>query len=86
MRKLFGGINMNMFDGPRHATLKALPIHAFDRDALAAYLPDMQSLLATVERTTVLLGRPPRSYRDYVVELASAVGNSHRLSQNAAVA
>ena len=45
LRELFGGINMNMFDGPRHANLKALALHAFDHAAIASYLPDMQTLV-----------------------------------------
>jgi uncharacterized protein YbjT (DUF2867 family) len=40
-----------------------------------------------VAQTTALLGRPPRSYRDYVAELAThAVADSHSVSRNPAVA
>jgi retinoid hydroxylase len=48
---LFGGINMQMYDGPRHQALKAMALGAFDHRAIAGYLPDMQALLgATLER------------------------------------
>lgn len=42
---LFGGVNMEMYDGPRHAALKAMALTAFDHTALAGYLPDMQRLI-----------------------------------------
>lgn len=42
---LFGGVNMEMYDGPRHHALKAMALTAFDGDALAAYLPDMERLI-----------------------------------------
>jgi uncharacterized protein YbjT (DUF2867 family) len=41
----------------------------------------------SLAHTTAILGRPPRSYRDYVAEVATrAVADSHSVSQNAAVA
>jgi cytochrome P450 len=43
---LFGGVNMEMYDGPRHRALKAILLAAFDLDAIAGYLPAMQSLIA----------------------------------------
>jgi retinoid hydroxylase len=43
---LFGGVNMEMYDGPRHRALKTMAIDAFDHGAIARYLPDMQGLLA----------------------------------------
>jgi len=46
VRALFGGINMNMFDGAAHFALKSMSLEAFDRAALAAYLPDLQALVA----------------------------------------
>lgn len=42
---LFGGINMEMYDGPRHLALKSMALTAFDHAALAGYLPDMQHLI-----------------------------------------
>ena len=48
---LFGGVNMEMYDGPRHAALKSMALTAFDHAALAGYLPDMQRLIeATLAR------------------------------------
>lgn len=43
---LFGGVNMEMYDGPRHQALKAMALTAFDGVALAAYLPDMERLIS----------------------------------------
>lgn len=45
VRDLFGGINMNMFDGPRHTGLKSIALQAFNHAALASYLPAMQALV-----------------------------------------
>lgn len=42
---LFGGVNMEMYDGDRHRALKAITLTAFGPDALAAYLPDMERLV-----------------------------------------
>ncbi len=42
---LFGGVNMEMYDGPRHLALKTITLAAFDADALAAYLPGMERLV-----------------------------------------
>ena len=42
---LFGGINMEMYDGPRHFALKSMALEAFGTDALSGYLPDMQRLI-----------------------------------------
>jgi len=42
---LFGGINMEMYDGPKHKALKAMALTAFDRTAISGYLPDMQHLI-----------------------------------------
>jgi cytochrome P450 len=42
---LFGGVNMEMYDGPRHFALKSMALTAFDLDAIAGYLPDMQRLI-----------------------------------------
>jgi cytochrome P450 len=43
--KLFGGINMEMYDGPRHFALKSMALQAFDHAAIEGYLPDMQRLI-----------------------------------------
>jgi cytochrome P450 len=40
---LFGGINMEMYDGPKHQALKAMALTAFDHAAIAGYLPHMQA-------------------------------------------
>jgi retinoid hydroxylase len=48
---MFGGINMEMYDGPRHQGLKAMALTAFDHTALAGYLPALQRLIeSTLER------------------------------------
>lgn len=48
---LFGGVNMEMYDGPRHQALKSMALTAFDHAAIAGYLPDLQALVeATLER------------------------------------
>jgi cytochrome P450 len=43
--QLFGGINMEMYDGPKHFALKSMALQAFDHAAIAGYLPDMQRLI-----------------------------------------
>ncbi len=45
VRVLFGGINMNMFDGPRHFAMKSMALEAFNQTAIASYLPDMHRLM-----------------------------------------
>jgi len=50
VRTLFGGINMNMFDGARHLALKAMALEAFDHAALASYLPPLEELVASTLR------------------------------------
>jgi len=48
---LFGGINMEMYDGPRHFALKSMALTAFDHAAIAGYLPDLERLIeATLVR------------------------------------
>jgi retinoid hydroxylase len=42
MTDMFGGTNLEMYDGPRHLALKTIALEAFDEEALAGYLPDMQ--------------------------------------------
>ena len=42
---LFGGINMEMYDGPKHFALKSMALEAFGSEALSGYLPDMQRLI-----------------------------------------
>ena len=44
---LFGGVNMEMYDGPGHVALKTMAVASFDRDAIAGYLPEMQALIET---------------------------------------
>jgi retinoid hydroxylase len=42
---LFGGTNMEMFDGPRHVALKSIALTAFGEEAIDAYLPGLQRLV-----------------------------------------
>ncbi len=42
---LFGGRNFEMYDGPKHFALKSIALRAFDHQAIAGYLPDLQSLI-----------------------------------------
>ena len=52
---LFGGINMEMYDGPKHFALKSMALTAFDHAAISEYLPDMQRLIeSTLERLSNL--------------------------------
>jgi cytochrome P450 len=44
---LFGGVNLEMYDGARHAALKAMALEAFDDDAIASYLPGIERLVAS---------------------------------------
>jgi cytochrome P450 len=44
---MFGGINMAMFDGPRHVALKSMALTAFDHAAMAGYVADMDVLIAS---------------------------------------
>lgn len=45
--RIFGGINMEMYDGPKHFALKSMALTAFDMNAIAGYLPDMQFIIKT---------------------------------------
>ena len=54
---LFGGDNMEMFDGERHLAMKRVALTAFDEAAIAGYLPDLQRL---VESTLDRLAGMPR--------------------------
>jgi cytochrome P450 len=56
MVDLFGGVNMQMYDGPKHVALKTLAKRAFDPAAIASYLPDLQAL---IESTLARLGGQP---------------------------
>lgn len=42
---MFGGDNMEMFDGPVHLAVKTAALGAFDEDALARYLADIEALV-----------------------------------------
>jgi cytochrome P450 len=51
---MFGGVNMEMYDGPRHQALKAMALTAFDHTALIGYLPELQRLIeSTLERLSL---------------------------------
>ena len=39
---LFGGVNMEMYDGPKHFALKSMALTAFDEAAIAGYIADME--------------------------------------------
>jgi retinoid hydroxylase len=54
MVDMFGGINIEMYDGQRHLDLKSIALRAFDHEAMAGYLPDMQRL---VESTLARLSK-----------------------------
>jgi cytochrome P450 len=48
---LFGGLNIEMYDGPQHLALKSIALAAFDHAAISSYLPDIQRLIqSTVAR------------------------------------
>jgi cytochrome P450 len=47
MTDMFGGTNFEMYDGPRHLGLKTIALEAFDKAALAGYLPDLQLAIET---------------------------------------
>ena len=47
MTDMFGGTNLEMYDGARHLALKTIALEAFDEAALAGYLPDMQLAIET---------------------------------------
>jgi cytochrome P450 len=42
---MFGGTNMASYDGPKHLALKTIALGAFDRAAIAGYLPGMEQLI-----------------------------------------
>ncbi len=42
---LFGGLNFEMYDGPRHLALKEIALTAFGHDAIAGYLPALEGLI-----------------------------------------
>jgi len=42
---LFGGENMEMYDGPRHLAVKTAMLAAFDEASLGAYLGDIEALV-----------------------------------------
>ena len=47
MVDMFGGVNFEMYDGPRHAALKAIALGAFDESAIGTYLPDMDAIVGS---------------------------------------
>jgi cytochrome P450 len=42
--QLFGGVNMEMYDGPKHLALKSIALEAFDHEAIERYLPAMHRI------------------------------------------
>jgi retinoid hydroxylase len=44
--ELFGGLNLSIMDGEPHHARKALIMRAFDHEALAAYLPKLDTMVA----------------------------------------
>jgi retinoid hydroxylase len=56
---LFGGDNMEMLDGAEHLTLKTAALGAFDHEAFAAYVPEVQAPIdRTLERIAAAPGAP----------------------------
>ena len=51
---LFGGDNMEMLDGEEHLALKTIALAAFDEQAFARYVPEVQAL---IDRTLARGGR-----------------------------
>jgi retinoid hydroxylase len=47
MVEMFGGVNFEMYDGPRHAALKGIALGAFDEATIAGYLSDMEALVTS---------------------------------------
>ena len=45
MKELFGGANINMYNGPKHAGLKTLLLKGFTREAFESYLPGLERLI-----------------------------------------
>ena len=45
--QLFGGVNIEMYDGPKHLALKSMALEAFNHEAISGYLPAMQDLIET---------------------------------------
>ena len=45
VRALFGGINVNMYDGLRHRALKSILLTGFNRAALTGYVAPLQGLI-----------------------------------------
>jgi cytochrome P450 len=45
VRELFGGTNINMYNGPKHAGLKRLLLKGFSKEAFESYLPDIERLI-----------------------------------------
>lgn len=56
---LFGGDNMEMLDGEAHASLKQATLAAFDDDAFARYVPQLQEPIdSALERIATRRGAP----------------------------
>lgn len=56
VRELFGGTNINMFNGPKHAGLKALLLEGFTREAFVEYLPAIDRLVTQSLESAVAAG------------------------------
>jgi cytochrome P450 len=54
---LFGGDNMEMFDGDRHLAMKRVALTAFDEGAIAEYVPDLQQLVESTLARLVGMAR-----------------------------
>jgi len=56
---LFGGDNMEMFDGERHLALKTATLAAFDEEALERYLPEIRAAVDTTLARVAAGGERP---------------------------
>lgn len=59
VRELFGGTNINMYNGPKHGALKSLMLKAFNREAFAVYLPSIERLTAASLARAAAAGEVP---------------------------
>ncbi|MBX7115387.1 MAG: cytochrome P450 [Myxococcaceae bacterium] len=57
VRELFGGTNINMYNGPKHTALKTLLLEGFTRDAFVAYLPEIDRLVSQSLNAAVNAGQ-----------------------------
>ncbi|HEV3032709.1 MAG TPA: cytochrome P450 [Polyangia bacterium] len=69
---LFGGANMQMFDGERHRALKTMAMTTFDHAAIGGYLPALEALVGRALARLAAAGGPVRvalELRKLVIEV-----------------